>query len=253
MSAAFPIYPAHTAVLSMDCQSGIVSIYAGDQKDAFLARIASTLNHARASGMTVIRVRVGFRPGLPEINSQNLLFGAIKSSIQRQRLFVPARNVRKRAICTIRVFLATASHGVLDATTNGGLGVAFFSPFDNRRYFLPWRPSAFRRFRFIDSSVDMDTPCSKANCCGFGFQRCCSQGWCWRSSERDQRRCQPEMASASPGENRSKTANRPKHCLCSKRTSMTRVEMKVAGRCCLLVASIDAKTGRISVCRGKLH
>jgi len=24
--------------------------------------------------------------------------------------------------------------------TNGGLGVAFFSPFDNSRYFLPWRP-----------------------------------------------------------------------------------------------------------------
>jgi inner membrane protein len=37
-------------------------------------------------------------------------------------------------------FLATASHGVLDAMTNGGLGVAFFSPFDNNRYFLPWRP-----------------------------------------------------------------------------------------------------------------
>jgi len=31
------------------------------------------------------------------------------------------------------LFLATASHGVLDAMTNGGLGVAFFSPFDNRR------------------------------------------------------------------------------------------------------------------------
>lgn len=38
------------------------------------------------------------------------------------------------------VFLATASHGLLDAMTSGGLGVAFFSPFDNRRYFLPWRP-----------------------------------------------------------------------------------------------------------------
>jgi inner membrane protein len=38
------------------------------------------------------------------------------------------------------LFLATASHGVLDAMTNGGLGVAFFSPFDNPRYFLPWRP-----------------------------------------------------------------------------------------------------------------
>jgi len=24
--------------------------------------------------------------------------------------------------------------------TKGGLGVAFFSPFDNSRYFLPWRP-----------------------------------------------------------------------------------------------------------------
>lgn len=24
--------------------------------------------------------------------------------------------------------------------TDGGLGVAFFSPFDNKRYFLPWRP-----------------------------------------------------------------------------------------------------------------
>lgn len=38
------------------------------------------------------------------------------------------------------LFLATASHGLLDAMTNGGLGVAFFSPFDLRRYFLPFRP-----------------------------------------------------------------------------------------------------------------
>jgi inner membrane protein len=37
-------------------------------------------------------------------------------------------------------FLCTASHGVLDAMTNGGLGVAFFSPFDTRRYFFPVRP-----------------------------------------------------------------------------------------------------------------
>jgi inner membrane protein len=34
----------------------------------------------------------------------------------------------------------TASHGVLDALTNGGPGVAFFVPFDGTRYFLPWRP-----------------------------------------------------------------------------------------------------------------
>ena len=40
----------------------------------------------------------------------------------------------------ISIFLATASHGILDAFTNGGLGVAFFAPFDQSRYFFPARP-----------------------------------------------------------------------------------------------------------------
>ncbi|HEY7330837.1 MAG TPA: metal-dependent hydrolase [Gemmataceae bacterium] len=31
-------------------------------------------------------------------------------------------------------------HSVLDALTDGGCGIAFFSPFNDRRYFLPWRP-----------------------------------------------------------------------------------------------------------------
>ncbi len=39
-------------------------------------------------------------------------------------------------------FLSAASHGVLDALTDGGLGVAFFSPFDTTRYFFPVRPGA---------------------------------------------------------------------------------------------------------------
>jgi inner membrane protein len=38
------------------------------------------------------------------------------------------------------LFLSTLSHGVLDALTNGGLGVAFFAPFDEKRFFFPWRP-----------------------------------------------------------------------------------------------------------------
>jgi len=37
-------------------------------------------------------------------------------------------------------FLCTVSHILLDAMTTGGLGVAVFSPFDNARYFLSWRP-----------------------------------------------------------------------------------------------------------------
>jgi inner membrane protein len=38
------------------------------------------------------------------------------------------------------LFLATASHGVLDALTDGGGGVAFFAPFTADRFFLPWHP-----------------------------------------------------------------------------------------------------------------
>ena len=37
-------------------------------------------------------------------------------------------------------FVITCAHGVLDAMTDGGLGIGFFSPFDTTRYFLPWRP-----------------------------------------------------------------------------------------------------------------
>jgi inner membrane protein len=45
-----------------------------------------------------------------------------------------------RRLLWFYLFLATASHGLLDAMTNGGLGVAFLAPFDTGRYFLPWRP-----------------------------------------------------------------------------------------------------------------
>ncbi len=45
---------------------------------------------------------------------------------------------RKAAFWVIMV--ATASHGLLDAFTNGGLGVAFLSPFSNQRWFFPWKP-----------------------------------------------------------------------------------------------------------------
>ncbi len=37
------------------------------------------------------------------------------------------------------LFVAAASHGVLDAFTNGGLGIAFLWPFSSERYFSPIR------------------------------------------------------------------------------------------------------------------
>ena len=53
-----------------------------------------------------------------------------------------AAAVRKRVKLRLILyfFLVTASHALLDALTNGGLGVAFFAPFDPTRYFFPFRP-----------------------------------------------------------------------------------------------------------------
>lgn len=48
-------------------------------------------------------------------------------------------------------FLVTLSHPLLDACTTGGLGVAFFSPFSNQRYFFPW---FFRRIKVSPIGVD---------------------------------------------------------------------------------------------------
>jgi len=79
--------PVHTALLSMDLQTGIVPIYLKEQSAPFLARTAQTIDRARASGMKVIHVRVGFRPGLPEVGTRNPLFAAVKQSVQHQRLF----------------------------------------------------------------------------------------------------------------------------------------------------------------------
>lgn len=48
--------------------------------------------------------------------------------------------VRGRFAAFAFLFLCTMSHAVLDAFTDGGLGVAFFSPLSNERYFFPWTP-----------------------------------------------------------------------------------------------------------------
>jgi len=45
-----------------------------------------------------------------------------------------------RSRAWLYLFLATASHGLLDAFTNGGLGVALWSPFENGRHFFAFRP-----------------------------------------------------------------------------------------------------------------
>ena len=65
-----------------------------------------------------------------------LIFGIIVTLLFYRKHFLS-----KSGLALILFFsLCTASHAVLDAMTSGGLGVAFFSPWDNTRYFFPWRP-----------------------------------------------------------------------------------------------------------------
>ena len=77
---------SQTGVLAMDCQSGIVAQYVKPPEE-FLGRASKVLGAARAAGLPVIHVRVGFRPGLPEIGERNRLFAAVKASPQYQKLF----------------------------------------------------------------------------------------------------------------------------------------------------------------------
>ena len=59
-----------------------------------------------------------------------LLCGAVAA------FFAPSLKSRRWIAFTF-VSVATASHGLLDAFTTGGPGIAFFWPFANERYFMP--------------------------------------------------------------------------------------------------------------------
>jgi inner membrane protein len=72
--------------------------------------------------------------------SHSLVFAVVLAAIVVLVFFSRMRAKPSPARLWLYFFLATASHGVLDALTNGGPGIAFFAPFDNDRYFLPWRP-----------------------------------------------------------------------------------------------------------------
>jgi len=86
MADRFSWEPSRTAVLSMDCQVGIVSIY-GKNQEGLVARAASVLEYARRARMCVMHIQVGFRPGLPEVSARNSLFAAVKNSSEHQKLF----------------------------------------------------------------------------------------------------------------------------------------------------------------------
>jgi nicotinamidase-related amidase len=61
-------------LLVMDVQRGIVERFADD--DGYLERVSGAISAARAAGVPVVYVIVGFRPGHPEISPRNRTFAA---------------------------------------------------------------------------------------------------------------------------------------------------------------------------------
>lgn len=68
----------------------------------------------------------------------SFLIAVVLSSL----LYAVIRNLGFRAFLgiTAAFTLALASHGILDAMTDAGLGVMLLYPFSEERIFLPWRP-----------------------------------------------------------------------------------------------------------------
>ncbi|MEW2548910.1 isochorismatase family cysteine hydrolase [Streptomyces sp. NPDC047002] len=66
---------AKSALLVMDVQQDIVGRFADDP--GYLPRLRGAVDAARAAGVPVIHVVVGFRAGHPEISPRNTTFGGI--------------------------------------------------------------------------------------------------------------------------------------------------------------------------------
>ena len=104
-----------------------------------LAAICGVLPDADAIGY-YLGVRYGSFLGHRGF-SHSLLFALIVAILVTEIFFSDLPRFSRAYFGMILSFFAfTISHSLLDALTNGGLGVAIFSPFDETRYFLPWRP-----------------------------------------------------------------------------------------------------------------
>ena len=85
MSAESSVDLARGAVLSLDVQRGVVSVYVKDEW--YVERVAAVVSLARHAGMPVVHVKVAFRPGVPEASPRNMFLSAVKASAPHQRFF----------------------------------------------------------------------------------------------------------------------------------------------------------------------
>lgn len=88
---------------------------------------------------------ISFKFGIPYSSfwghrgmTHSIVFGA-GFGILMMFLFHFNANKRDKFLLSIYYMVCTISHGILDGMTTGGRGIAYLSPFDNERYFLPFR------------------------------------------------------------------------------------------------------------------
>jgi nicotinamidase-related amidase len=62
------------ALLVMDFQAGVVERFSGSE---VVAKARSAVDAARAHGVPVVFVRIGFRDGMPEVSARNKSFAAV--------------------------------------------------------------------------------------------------------------------------------------------------------------------------------
>ena len=70
---------ANSALLVMDIQRSIVDRFASDT--GYLPRLRTAIDKARAAGLPVIYVVVGFRAGHPEVSPRNKTFSALATGV----------------------------------------------------------------------------------------------------------------------------------------------------------------------------
>jgi len=72
--------------------------------------------------------------------THSLLFALLFSLLLSSFYFLKKINLKLKISIFLIFLLSIVSHSLLDALTNGGLGVALFSPFSNERIFFSYRP-----------------------------------------------------------------------------------------------------------------
>tara|TARA_R110000868_G_scaffold63482_1_gene191537 strand:+ start:3460 stop:3975 length:516 start_codon:yes stop_codon:yes gene_type:complete len=84
---------------------------------------------------------IGFKMGIPYMSpfghrgfTHSIVFALLWASL----LMITLGKENKK-LWFLVIFLSTVSHGILDAMTTGGMGVGFFIPFDNDRFFFPFQ------------------------------------------------------------------------------------------------------------------